>query len=161
DLKILSSLSPKTCEVRLYGTVIPGTKVTATDGQGQTLEAISEVGSYEIKGVKANVEYTVQAHLPDYLKTANTNPQQVRINPCGWAIVDFYAIYDGSISGRVTGPDGAPVNKAVVELTSSKQKSIWSGMSAISDSQGRFELHGLTPGTYLLGINITREPDED
>src|SRR5262249_5127582 len=63
DLKILSSLSPETCGVRLYGKVgySSGVKITATDAQGQILEAVSEVGRYEIKGVRANVEYTVQA----------------------------------------------------------------------------------------------------
>jgi len=65
DLKILSSLSPKTCGVRLYGMVgyATGIKITATDAQGHKLEAVSKVGHFEIEGVRANVEYRVEAHF--------------------------------------------------------------------------------------------------
>ena len=161
DLKILSSLSPKTCGVKLYGTAISGTKITATDDQGQTLEAVSEAGRYEIDGVKPNVEYTVQAHFPDYFQKGNANLQKVRINTCGWANVGFYPIYDGSIRGRVIDTDGKPVSNAVVELTPSSLTGFLSDGAAISDWHGRFELTGVAPGAYLLGINITREPEKN
>ena len=163
DLKILSSLSPKTCGVRLYGMAgyATGIKITATDAQGHNLEAVSRVGHFEIEGVRPNVEYTVQAHLPNYYQKNDANPKKVRINPCGWANVGFSADYDSSISGRVIGPDGNPLNNAVVELMPFNKTGPWSDKSAISDSQGRFELRDVAPGAYLLGVNITEAPKMD
>ena len=162
DLKILYSLSPETCGVRLYGTVgHSGIRITATDARGRTLEAVTEAGRYEILGVKANVEYTVQAHLPDYFQKNAINVIKVRINPCGWANRGFYAVIDSSISGRVIGPDGNPVNNAIVELMSSNKAGFWSDKSAMSDSQGRFELRDVAPGAYLLGVNITEAPGKN
>jgi len=107
------------------------------------------------------VEYTVQAHLPDYFQKNAINVIKVRINPCGWANVSFYAVIDSSISGRVIGPDGNPVNNAVVELMSSNKTGLWSDKSAKSDSQGRFELRDIAPGAYLLGVNITEAPEKN
>jgi hypothetical protein len=163
DLKILSSLSPKNCGVRLYGMVgyATGIKITATDAQGHTLEAVSNVGYFEIEGVRANVEYTVEAHLPDYFQNNQITSTAVRINPCGWKVVNFPAVYDSSISGRVIGPDGNPVNNAVVELMSSNKTGPWSDKSAMSDSQGRYELRDIAPGAYLLRVNITEAPEKN
>jgi len=163
DLKFLSSLSPKTCGVRLHGTVdhASGITITATDAKGQTLKAVSKEGHYEIEGVRANVEYTVQAHLPDYFQKGNANPQKVRINTCGWANVGFYLVYDGSIRGRVIDTDGNPVSNALVELTPSGMRGFLTDRSAISDWQGRFELSGVDPGAYLLGINIITTPKKN
>jgi hypothetical protein len=162
DLKILSRLSPKTCGVRLYGWVglVSGIKVTATDPRGKTLEALSGVGHFEIKGVKANVEYMVQAHLPDYFQRSYTHLRRVRINPCGWEDVRFSADYESYISGLVIGPDGNRVSEAVVELKSSNKIGRWNDKSVTSDSRGRFELRNVAPGAYLLGINITEAPEK-
>jgi hypothetical protein len=162
DLKILSRLSPKTCGVRLYGWVgfVSGIKVTATDPRGKTLEALSVVGHFEIKGVKANVEYMVQAHLPDYFQRSHTHLRRVRINPCGWEDVRFSADYESYISGLVIGPDGNRVSEAVVELKSSNKIGRWNDKSVTSDSRGRFELRNVAPGAYLLGINITEAPEK-
>ncbi len=182
DLKVLSTLSPKTCGVRLYGAVgrfginwakgeeyvavgIPNITITATDAQGQTLKAVTYgSGRYEIEGVKADVEYTVQAHLPDYFQNGPAAPQKVRIKTCAWARVDFTAIYDGAISGQVTGPDGAPIHKADVVLAPFDAKELRINTQvgvAVSDAQGRFELNGVAPGAYLLGVNITEAPEKD
>jgi hypothetical protein len=182
DLKVLSSLAPETCGVRLYGAVgrfginfakgesyvavgVPNITITATDDQGQTLKAVTYgSGRYEIEGVKADVEYTVKAHLPDYFQKKPAAPQKVRIKTCAWARVDFGAIYDGSISGQVTGSDGAPVSNAEVVLASfdAKELRMDTELAAVfSDAQGRFELSGVAPGAYLMGINITEAPEED
>ncbi|RYZ22591.1 MAG: TonB-dependent receptor [Chitinophagaceae bacterium] len=49
----------------------------------------------------------------------------------------------GTLQGRLTGPDGAPVPAATVQLLNT-------GHQALSDANGRFVFRGVRPGTYTL-----------
>jgi hypothetical protein len=187
DLKFLSSLTSKTCEARLYGSVgyfgeeygsdslgispdlrvkigVPGIKVTARDNRDRILTAVTnQEGAYEFTGVLPDVEYTVSADLPGYLKTEypRQKEQKIRqIGVCGCSRINIPAIYDSSISGRVTNL-GKPVAYLGVEIvlaneTVSGRNTLF--RSAATDKDGRFFLEGFPPGNYVLGVNITTPP---
>ena len=194
DLKFLSGLTSNTCGARLYGSVghfgeeyrgagigrdslglipvrrvnigAPGITITARDNRGQILTAVTnQEGAYEFTGVLPDVEYTVSADLPGYLKTkySSQKEQKIRqIGSCGCGRVDFPAIYDSSISGRVTNL-GKPVAYGMVALVEADEKV--SGINtlvrgAMADKDGRFLLEGVPPGNYVLGLNITAAPVE-
>ena len=194
DLKFLSGLTSNTCGARLYGSVgyfgeeyggdsiggdslglipvrrvnigAPGITITARDSRGQILTAVTnQEGAYEFTGVLPDVEYTVSAELPGYLKTAYSGQKERKIRQigvCGCGRVDFPAVYDSSISGRVINL-GKPVAHARVAIARADE--IVSGINApvkfaITDKDGRFLLEGIPPGNYVLGVNITAAPVE-
>jgi|RhiMethySRZTD1v2_1073278.scaffolds.fasta_scaffold199997_2 carboxypeptidase family protein len=188
DLKFLSSLTGKTCGARLYGAVgnfemdyvrdneglrsvvrvyngVPEITVTARDNRGQILTAVTNrEGAYEFTGILPDVEYTVRAELPGYFQKTQFTERKIQIGACGCRRIDFPAIYDGSISGRVADPEGKPGARAQIEIvrTDEKVSSIKTQVrSTITDKEGRFVLEGVPPGNYVLGVNITVAPRKD
>lgn len=82
---------------------------------------------------------------------------------CGDA--SFSAVYDGRISGSVVNAEGRTVAKGKVVLLSVDKEEIpppmhEDGSDYIRD-QGRFELTGIRPGRYRLGINVNDPADEE
>ena len=136
DLKILSSLTAKTCGVKLYGSVgyfgeeyhkkaslglcperrvnigVPGITITAKDSRGQILTAVTNrEGAYEFTSVLPDVEYTVSAELPGYFqKTEYLDRYLVQkilqIGACGCGEVAFPP------STIVPSADGLPISAA-------------------------------------------------
>jgi hypothetical protein len=194
DLKFLSGLTSNTCGARLYGSVghfaeeyegiglgrdslglipvrsvdtgAPGITITARDSRGQILTAVTnQEGAYEFTGVLPDVEYTVSAELPGYLKMSYSGQKERKIRQigvCGCGRVDFPAVYDSSISGRVTNL-GKPVAYARVAIARADEKASDINTPvrfAIADKDGRFLLDAVPPGNYVLGVNITAAPVE-
>ncbi|HEV2666735.1 MAG TPA: hypothetical protein VG324_17585 [Blastocatellia bacterium] len=187
DLKFLSGLTSKTGGARLYGSVgyfgveygrdslglssvrrinigVPGITITVRDNHGRILTAVTnQEGAYEFTGALPDVEYTVSTELPGYLKTEYSWQKERKIGQigvCGCGRVDFPAIYDSSISGRVTNL-GKPVAYGMVAIIRADEKV--SGIKAlvkfaITDKDGRYLLEGVPPGDYVLGVNITDAP---
>jgi len=192
DLKFLSGLASNTCGSRLYGSVgyfdeeyggnlgrdslglipvrrvnigAPGVTITARDNRGQILTAVTnQEGAYEFTGVAPDIEYTVSAELPGYLKMAYSGQKERKIRQigvCGCGRVDFPAIYDSSISGRVTaGGKAVPLAMVAIVRADEKVYSLNTPVkSGMADREGRFSLVGVPPGNYVLGVNITIAPD--
>jgi hypothetical protein len=150
--------------VRIVNRGVPGITITARDNRGRILTAVTNrEGAYEFTGVLPDVEYTVGAELPGHLKTAYSRQKERKIRQigvCGCGRVDFPAVYDSSISGRVTNL-GKPVVYAMVAMARADEKD--SGINtparvAMADKDGRFLLEGVPPGNYILGVNITAAP---
>jgi hypothetical protein len=188
DLKFLSSLTGKTCGTKLYGAVgnfgldyirdseglrsvlrvyngVPEITITAKDNRGLILTAVTNrEGAYEFTGILPDVEYTVRVELPGYFQKTRFSERKILIGASGCRRVDFPAIYDGSISGRVTDSDGKPVAKADIAIVRADEKvsSLKTQVrSATTNNEGRFILEGVPPGNYVLGVNITVAPDKD
>ena len=53
----------------------------------------------------------------------------------------------GSITGRVSDSSGAPLARAVVSAEGS-------GLSATANDQGRYEIRGVSPGTYTVRVRL-------
>jgi hypothetical protein len=111
-----------------------------------------EDGNYEFELLPAG----------DYKLTANTEKTlwaeegSIDVHAHGCRQVQFELYPDGTISGRLRSAQGkAAANKWVQVTPASAPGSEFK--SAITDERGYFEIRGLKPARYLLGININSD----
>jgi hypothetical protein len=74
---------------------------------------------------------------------------EVKAHSCDWVRLEQKP--DGTISGRVVDSKGLPVKELSVEAVTESGEGI---DSAETDDKGHFEVHGLSPGRYWVGLNI-------
>lgn len=137
---------------------ISGAKVTAISGERHVEEVTNNDGSYRFKGL-APGKYTVRVTLP-----SNLTPQQeqtVEVHDRGCAQIDYRAVVDGRISGRLINAHGRGMETATVDLLPVMPGKGTRAMWAITESDGRFEFKNLPPGRYILGVNIGDPPEEE
>ena len=81
---------------------------------------------------------------------------------CG-AELNFDAQVDGRISGRIFDADGQPVadsvQVSVVTLASAEKNFALAKSRSDYTKNGHFEIDGLPPGQYVLGVNIADPPE--
>jgi hypothetical protein len=77
---------------------------------------------------------------------------RVRVQPRGCSSVKFELSPDSSISGFVTNANGKPLKYASIEIGPLDGQPRWGLTTA--DEHGFFEVKGLEPGRYLVGIDI-------
>ena len=65
--------------------------------------------------------------------------------------VDLFLFPGASITGAVQGPEGTPVAGAVVEA---RQAQSWSTNAQVSATDGRYELLGMSAGTYTVVARV-------
>jgi protocatechuate 3,4-dioxygenase beta subunit len=105
-----------------------------------------EGGEFEIPKVQPGV-YHVSADLPDTLRMSED--ENIAVFPHGCMSAYLLAVNNSSISGQITLPPGVKVNGALVRAVN---LSSYSDGIANADSQGRYEMVGLEPGEYVIGI---------
>jgi hypothetical protein len=136
---------------------LAGAKVLIT-GESVHIERTSDKeGKYEVAGLRPG-PYRVAASLPEY--TSSTTAEiQVTVHDRGCANINVPLQLDGRITGRVLDLRANGVGKQHVELVP-----IGDGVNpeftADSDEDGRYELKGVRPGDYYLGINLSDPPGE-
>ena len=132
----------------------------------------SSVPKHKIVAKRAadGVEYTAVTNqdgryefepLPSgtYHLTANTEKSlwaeegRTDVHPHGCSQVDFELHPNGMISGWIRDAQGKPAKYKWVRATPAAAEGS-EFRSAICDEDGYFEIRGLRPGRYLLGINI-------
>lgn len=66
--------------------------------------------------------------------------------------IDLVLRRTGSLDGRVTRPDGTPVQNArvVAEVRLGNDRMVGTGRGVVTDSLGRYRLEGVPPGTYVI-----------
>jgi hypothetical protein len=121
--------------------------------------------SVEQNGVRrrAVVDTRGEASFPDLPSGAYTlhidqdgdmpDDPVVNVRPKG--CLDAYFPRTPRITGRVLAKSGIPVANVEVQLLAPPGDFL---PSAMTDSEGHFELRIVTPGTYALGVNLTRAP---
>jgi len=181
DINFLHSLTDKGPGIKIYGRVrskvifaegkepksdgLPEIKITAKDSRGRAFKTVTdENGWYEFNGLKAGA-YKIEAALPDYYLKGNYSSEEVSVADRGCAEVEFPAIFDGRLSGVVIDDEERHVPRANIVLLSADKDEIPSTLHGVgsdyAEENGRFEITGIPPGRYRLGINVNRSPDED
>jgi hypothetical protein len=151
--------SPSTPEL------LKGIKVTATGDDGQRFEAVTDhQGFYKIVGLPSG-HYKVSAEVPAHLTLERNRRESVEIRSNGCASVDILARTNGRISGVLRDAKGQVLTDTNVELVHFElanrigERGI--GLYTKTNESGRFEFGELTPGRYLLGVNLQSAPDGD
>lgn len=115
-----------------------GTKYTAlTDNNG----------SYEFEPLPSG-EYDLSANTVKGL-WSEEGRTDVHSHSCSY--VEFELHPDGMISGHIRNARGKPFKDAYVEVIPASTDG---GGGATADKNGYFEVRGLRPGRYLVGVNI-------
>ena len=75
---------------------------------------------------------------------------------CGYA--PFGAALDGRIAGSVLGPEGSPAKNVEVEAVpaeiDTRREEYFSSATVTTDERGKYEISGLFPGRYVVGVNL-------
>ena len=126
-----------------------------------------EKNTYRFDNITPGI-YKVIISTPPGLYTPVPQPGVDLIRtPCSQ--VDFWLQTDGRVSGKVIDADGKPaiyvgVSLIPVELLPADESLPTSrelhGLGAQADDQGRYEIRGVPPGRYLLGVNLGPGPPE-
>lgn len=137
---------------------IAGAKVIATSGEHQRVESTDADGNYHFKELPPG-KYTVRVILPPNL--SSQAEQEVEVSEHGCARIDYRAVLDGRISGKVIDARGQSPGIVTVDLlpleTGKQLRALWD----VTESDGSFGFKDLPPGQYVLGVNIGDAPDDD
>jgi len=157
ELAFLSSLvdGPKTGSISgalsttdniAYMNRLPGITIHSKSGLTSHSVITDEGGEFEIPEVEAGV-YHVSVELPETLRLSENEDLTVYSHGC----VSEYllALNNTSISGQITLPPGVKVEGTQVTAVN---LSGHSNNGAQADSQGRYEIVGVEPGEYVVGI---------
>jgi hypothetical protein len=87
---------------------------------------------------------------------AETGPAEVKAKSCTDFRVEL--LPDGTISGKVTDAFGKPAKYVQVVITSAKNPGA-EFQSSSANEDGQYQVRGLSPGEYLVGIGISSGPD--
>lgn len=96
-------------------------------------------------------KYKIDANTVPGLRSGGDGPTTVEAHECR----DYHIAMrmDGTITGKVILPDGDNSRHWNVDAVPLGEDDVSSGF-AYTDDAGNFEIHGLSPGRYILGIEV-------
>ena len=165
-------------EYRMFGLDPGGYYVAAIDtgipGLGESMGlvmATAAIASTEGEGAGGDFGINVglsdpaapTGHPPVYYPGVTQREQAVKIRVSAGqeTRVDISLLSDKTVtvSGRVLDVKGKPAPRTVVLLRSQHLEAVLSSMrtAALTDAEGKFEIKGVSPGSYFLTANSTRE----
>lgn len=120
-------------------------------------------GLFEFTGLPVG-SYRLDVDVPEgYSAFANWRDVQIA-DVRGCAEVDFTFVAAGRISGRVVDREGRPVARVTVELVSADAEPHpdhgFSPRTLPSDASGEFSFENLSPGRYVVGLNLNDLPSD-
>lgn len=134
---------------------LPNIRVTASRG-GKSFHAITnKQGRFRI-ALDGPGDYAISADLPDALTLAQAGHVHVTVEERACTSWDLAAVNNARISGRLIAPAGVDVQGIPINLTSTDGRGTRMGVETGVD--GRFEVAGIEPGEYVLGINAPCMP---
>lgn len=119
-----------------------------SDGDGRFSGELPSEGTWSIQ---------VRSKSPQVDRTV---AKEIRKGPQGSAAEIEIALPGAGLSGRVVGEDGAAAARSVVmvRLADSREESFG---HVVSDERGRFELRGLSAGTYVVWAERGEEASDE
>ncbi len=107
-------------------------------------------GHYEAMGLPPG-EYNMSATVPVGFSIC-PGPSKVTVQDKGCAELDWHVTYEGQISGRVRSVDGQPVADLTLALEpkAPQRPGYDRKVFAITDLDGTYRFHHLSPGQYAL-----------
>ena len=175
--RFLSSLDEPPPGGRIYGTV---QSPPATGGSAQpdgdpvvTMVKLtgpsfqpprrSAAGKYEFIGLPAGA-YRLEATVPDGYVRERAERRVTIVDSCNCARENFSFSLGGRITGRIADHEGRALVRFTIEAATPDAlvNSSYGPMpnSARTDADGFFELRGLVPGRYIVGINLQDLPNK-
>src|SRR5262245_1845839 len=179
DLRFLQTLSNPSREgARVYGTINHGERDLAS-GEGRDygpvagvfVSVLGQAGNFSastdehgrFEAIVPPGKYEVTAHPPAQF-SARYMQRTVELSDartCG--VVDFSVRFDGRISGTVRQSSAADSSATAVVQLMAVQDVGKSGyirtVNVESDASGHFEFSEVSPGRYLVGVDLTRRMD--
>lgn len=183
DLLYLRALPEIATKTRVAGTLIhydnePGKgfhfvknlsdiKITITSQQGDSHVVYTNGdGVYELVGLPVG-RYKIHADIPDNLKAASysKNDQEVTVSEGSCAGIDILAQSSNNITGKVFDEQGKIVPDICVNLVQADKANSQIDRKDVlwdyTNKDGLYEFKELSPGRYLLGVNLEKGPSGD
>ena len=163
ELKLLSQINQPPYTGVIFGTLerhltalerkpLQNVKVLAARGRKIYSGTTDEKGNFEITGLPAG-NYRMGADLSGAfaleLESAN---EPVHVEPHGCFEADTVAVNNATIRGRITLPAGLKVEGTHVHARATTMAG--SDLEGVADRHGRYEIVGLSPGEYVVGVNL-------
>lgn len=178
DLQYLTSIPVTATGARVYGRVNqvewdPGPEVRVDYGPVEGLRVYvtgsgfarevqtDDDGRYEIAGVPKG-SYRLGIVVPPEFDSRYLEHGFEVKDARGCVQADFDVHWEARISGVVVDGDGRPVQGVTVEAVAAEHATAaprpYAHPEAKTDASGAFELRGVPPARYVIGINLTRPP---
>jgi hypothetical protein len=178
DLKYLNAIPPAGNGARIYGRINqvdhhPADEravdygpvkdiLVVAQGSGFVREALTdEQGRYEITNVPVG-KTTIAVHPPPEFDPRYLQYEIELKDRRACSQANFTLHHEARISGTVVDASGRPVADAEVEVVAAELAAAPRRYKypARTDASGWFELRGLSGASYVLGVNLTRPPQQ-
>lgn len=175
DIAWLSGLSKGATETSIFGKVsqnlrtdgsrkipLAGVTITLSDSSGQERQTVTNSsGAYEFRKVAPGpVVITPERASTTFTGARPGEPatQTVEMHAPGCAEVNFTAVTEGRIRGRVLNPDGSPVPEVSVAIQPADdphygRKGAYLSGGAYTSSDGYYEFSHLAAGSYIAVVS--------
>lgn len=131
-------------------------RIVANDSHGRTVETRTDAnGNYVFRGLRAGQYGLRLFYGANFEKAKGVQIGTTTKDRC--VEQDFFAWVGPRVTGKVIDDKGNPVvgiRVIAAYYRNPDDEDSWSWFDGRSDQSGRFEVEGLTPGTYTVGVNF-------
>jgi hypothetical protein len=163
ELKLISQIHQPPYTGSIFGTLdqrltgpewkpMPKVRILAAKGRRIYSGTTDQHGNFEITGLPKGT-YRIGADLGEaFALELEGNNEPVHVEPHGCFEADLTAVNNATIRGRITLPAGQKVEgtKVLARATTGTG----SDLTGDADRHGRYEIVGLSPGEYVVGVNL-------
>jgi hypothetical protein len=121
-------------------------------GEGGVYRAMTDSqGGFTIRGLMPG-KYDLRAIRFGYQSVRSSYPVNVPRGGCARVSLSMFS--SSSISGKISNPDGQPVQGVKVELALMEDGGMQLAKETTSNEEGRYEFNRIPVGDYVLGVNL-------